>query len=222
MQKLDLKVEAREVGKKSFVNTLRKTGKIPAILYGQSEAPMPLVVDGREMARILKSGENVILNLEVTGGKSGTAQTVIVRDIQRDPVKETIDHIDFVRINLNEKIEVNVNLVSKGDCPGVTAGGIMEFIHHEVPIRCLPLEIPERITIDVSGLELGHSIHVNEVAFPEGVECLLDPEEPLVAVHAPQQEEAAGAEEAKPAEPEVIGKKEKEGEAPAAEKEAKK
>lgn len=222
MQKLDLKVSLREIGTKSAVKILRKTEKIPAILYGKSLDPVALTVDGRELTRILKSGENVILNLAVTGGKKDSVHTVIIRDIQHDPVKETIDHLDFVSINLDEKIEVKVHLTSKGECPGVAAGGILEFIHHEVPVRCLPLEIPEKIVIDVSNLNIGRSLHVSEVTFPQGVECLLDPHEPLIAVHAPQEEEVKEEDAAaKPAEPEVIGKKEKDAEA-AVEKEVKK
>lgn len=212
MKTVELNVARREKLGKGHAKRLRKANRIPAVLYGPKLSPVSLDVDLKEFRGVIKTGarENVILNLKIEGDK-GKGQTAIIKELQLDPVTDNICHVDFNAISLTEKLRVKIPLQAKGDAPGVKEGGVLDFVHREIEVECLPTEIPERIFVDVSNLNITDSIHVKDLSFPSEVVCVLLPDEVVVTVLAPMKEEVVmPAEGAAAAEPEVIGKKKEE------------
>lgn len=227
MKTVELKVLTREKLGKNHAHRIRKGSRIPAILYGSKLVPIPLEMDLKDFQKVLKTeaGENVILTLKIGGVKKGNEHTAIIKEIQTDPVTDALYHVDFNAISLTQKIRVKVPVHAKGEAPGIKEGGVLEHVHHEIEVECLPAEIPEKIEVHVDQMNIGDAIHVKNVTFPAGVICILDPEEVIFTVLAPMKEEVVPPPEEAPKEPEVIGKKKEEGaeavEAAGAEKGAK-
>lgn len=216
-QRMILKAKRRSVIGKSRVKALRRQGELPAVFYGSATGSIPLALSFKEFEAVIhtRAGANVLLTLQIEGEKKPAEHTVIVKEVQHDPVSDTIQHVDLHAISLTERLAVNVPLAVRGESLGVKEGGVLDVVHHEIEIECLPADIPERIEVDVSAMAIGSSIHVRELTFPKGVACLLGPEEVVVAVHAPRKEEEAPAAEA-PSEPELVGREKKEKEEEAA------
>lgn len=209
-----LNAEPRQGIKKGANRKLRATGRVPAVLYGKDQEPTLLSVDAREAERLFQqiSVENTIIDLKVRG--DGSKIQALVREVQVGAVRPDLIHIDFYKIQAGVKLEVEVPVELVGIPNGVRQeGGILEQIVHEVPVRCLPDQIPESIQIDVTGLGLQDSLHVSDLKVAEGVEILMDPERTLCIVSVPRAviEEAATPAEAPVTE--VIGEKKEEGEA---------
>lgn len=214
MKTVELKVVWREKTGKGHARRIRKENRIPAILYGSKLVPVPLEVDLKEFKKILKTGagENVILTLKIDGLKKDNEHTALIKDIQVDPITDIFSHVDFNAISLTEKIRVKVPVHAKGEAPGLKEGGVLEHIHREIEVECLPTQIPEKFEVTVDHLMIGDSVHVRELSIPEGVICTMDAEEVILALHAPMKEEVpVAAEEPAASEPEVIGKKKEEG-----------
>lgn len=213
MEKIILKADARkEVGKRA-AKDLRRQGLIPANVYKSGESAISIQVSGDDLRGALhtKAGENVIITLKISGA-AAKDKTVLIKEIQREPIKDQILHVDFNEISLTEALKVSVPLSSRGEPVGVKVdGGILEHVMWELNVECLPTAIPEKIEVDVSGLKIGEAVYVKNIAPPEGVKILTDPE--LIAmivkppkVEAPKEEVAVeGA-----AEPELIRKKKEE------------
>jgi large subunit ribosomal protein L25 len=235
---MDATLEAvkRETRGKNEARRLRAAGRIPATVYGAQKegdagTTFPVAVDPKPLLRILhsESGLNTLITLKVDG--EGDAR-VLVKEFQLDPITNTLLHADFYRVNMDRKITVTVPVVYKGEPRGVKVeGGVLEPLHREIELETLPAEIPDAIEIDVRDLGLNDAIFVRDVATNVRWTPITDPGTMLVHVITPRAvEEPAAAEAAvaaapaAAAEPEVIkkGKTEKEGEAPAAGKEAKK
>ncbi len=186
----------------------RAQGRIPGIVYGHGEDPVPIVVDSRafQLAVQHHKGGNAIVNLAVGGGEL----TALIRDVQYDPVSHHILHLDFQHISLTESIEVKVGVHLNGLPAGVKdGGGVLEVILREIEVRCLPTAIPAALEYDVSGLGVGQSLHVRDLSAP-GVTILSDPDATVATVVAPTVVEEAAPAEGAPvegaAEPEVITK----------------
>ena len=222
MAVISLSGDARKSLGKGGARQLRRGGRIPGILYGHGETPIPVSVAAREFQLALRThkGGNPIVNLAVSGGEF----TALIRDVQYDPLTHDILHLDFQHISLTETIEVKVAVHLTGLPVGVKdGGGILETILREIEVRCLPTAIPPSIEIDVSHLNIGDSVHVREVSVPDvtilndGGETIATVVPPTVMEEKPAEEAVVG--EAAAAEPEVIakGKKEEEGAAAAAE-----
>lgn len=211
MKTIELQATYRKDVGKTHVKKVRAGAQIPAVVYGSKTKPVSIQVDYRSFEHIIHTGagENVLINLKVSGEKK-LDERVILKEVQHDPVTDRIKHIDFHVVSLTEKIEIKVRLVTKGEAPGAKAGGILDVVHHEIEVRCLPTEMPEKLEADISHLEIGDSLHIKDIAIPKGVECLLAADEVVVTVHAPKAEEEKPAEEAA-AEPEVIAKGKEEG-----------
>lgn len=203
----------------------RASGHIPAVLYGHGEEPVPVTIHAREFELALRGhqGSNPIVNLAVAGGE----YTALIRDVQYHPVSHAIVHLDFQHISLTETIEVKVAVHLTGLPVGVKdGGGILETILRDLDVRCLPTAIPPSISVDVSHLAIGDSVHVREVSVPD-VTILNDGDETIATVVPPTIMEEKPVEEvvteAAAAEPEVIAKgKKEEGEAAVAEDKDKK
>lgn len=218
MQQAKLEVQQRDTFGKQSARDLRKEGGVPAVLYGRAQDTVAIQVNARTFKQFLRTyGENVIINMEV---EAGDPETVIIKEIQRHPVdKQTLLHADFIRISLDEPVTSAVPVILVGNPPGVQEGGVLESPLREVSLHCLPMEMPNNITIDVSHLEIGDSVHVSDLTLDEEIDILDEPERILAMVSQPrihledelaEGEEGEGAEEdaaEEPTEPEVISRR---------------
>jgi large subunit ribosomal protein L25 len=216
-KQVKLKVEPRTNVGRSAVRKLRARGLIPAIIYGGDDKPQPLQVTARDINVMMSkaSGENVLVELDIAGEES--SRTALVQEVQHSPVGGEIRHVDFHAISMDEMIQAEVPLEATGTAIGVkTFGGLLEQSLRTLAIECLPGDLPDRITVDVSQLNIGDSIHVRDIQFPTGVTPKVQPDLTAFSVVAPVVEEepvAAEAEAAAAAGPEVITEKKQEGEA---------
>lgn len=224
MEEIKLDVQIRnEIGSRG-VRALRKNDFVPAIVYGgKNRKPTAIKVDRRAYERVMRlhQGQSVVFHLNVQqDGKKLRDYSAIVKEEQHEPVSDDLLHIDFNRISLTEEIEVKVQVVTKGEAKGVKAdGGSLDHALWELDIVCLPTNIPEKISIDVTPLEIGDAVHVKDIVLPAGVKTNHDPEAILVSVVPPMKEVEEPAEGEELTEPEVIGEK-KEGEEEKAEEKA--
>jgi large subunit ribosomal protein L25 len=203
-----------EVGK-GVARKLRQAGRIPAVYYGRGEEPIVLVVGLKDLQDVIAraEGSNVIVDLKVDG--SGTAdRKALIREIQRDPVGGHILHLDLQHISLTERIVVEVPIVLLGIATGVKdGGGILEHLLREVEVECLPTDIPSRLEVDVSALNIGDSLHVSDLK-ADRVEILTEADRAIATVVPPTVlEEAKPAEEGAAAEPELVKEKKEDAEA---------
>jgi large subunit ribosomal protein L25 len=231
-KQVKLKAEHRSETGRSAVRKLKARGIIPAVIYGGKDKPQPLQVSARDINTILShaSGENILVELEIEGEKSG--RTALLQEIQHSPVGGSVLHLDFHAVSMDEKIEADVPVEAIGVANGVkNFGGLLEQSLRSLTIECLPRDLPDRITVDVSALNIGDSIHVRDMQLPSGVVAKVQSDLTAFSVLAPvvEEEPVAVAAEAAAAGPEVIKEKKEEGEAAAAttapapkEKEAKK
>ncbi|OGB93568.1 MAG: hypothetical protein A2Z31_03135 [candidate division NC10 bacterium RBG_16_65_8] len=211
MATVDLQGELRTETGKQVAKRLRRAQRIPAVVYGRQRGPVPLAVNPQELLSALESGENTLINLAVTGGATPQTSLVILKELQRDPVKGRPLHADFQEISMERKVRVEVPLVLQGDPIGVKdKGGILEHTLRQLSVECLPIDIPEKIVVDVAGLDIGDALHVRDLRVAEGIRILDDEARVVASVSAPVAEEVAAPTEEAPAEPEVVGKKEKE------------
>jgi len=187
MTEVALTVEARDAAGKGVARKLRALGRIPAVLYGVGTTTQSLSVDAKEIVALLRhseSGLNTLINLKIQGQK-GAAKTVMVRDLQRDPVTGAALHADFYAIDLKHTIRVSVPVQLVGTPVGVRLNdGLLEHLIHEVEIDCLPNAIPEHIDVDVTELDIEQMIHVSDMVLPEGAVMYTDAEVAVAAVHA--------------------------------------
>ncbi|MGH9559034.1 MAG: 50S ribosomal protein L25 [Bryobacteraceae bacterium] len=221
----DITIEARARSErgKNEARRLRAAGSAPGILYGAGGEAVAVAVSPKEVTRILHSGSghNTIFNLKIQDGET---TPVMVADWQLDPVKDNLLHVDLIRVDLTKRLRVKVPVHTTGEPKGVKLqGGLHEAITREVEIECLPDDIPEAFTVDVTELMMGESIRAGEIPMPESIALVSNPESVISHVVALKAEEAPAAAEtpegtpaAAGAEPEVIkkGKKEEEGAAP--------
>ena len=216
-KQVKLKVEPRTSVGRSAVRKLKARGVIPAIIYGGKDKPQPLQVSARDINAMMShaSGENVLVELEVAGEKSN--RTALVQEVQHSPVSGDILHIDFHAISMDETIQAEVPLEPTGIPNGVkNFGGLLEQSLRALTIECLPRDLPDRVTVDVSQLNIGDSIHVRQIQLPSGVTSKVPPDLTAFSVLAPTvEEEPVVAEAEAAAGPEVITEKKPEGEAAA-------
>jgi large subunit ribosomal protein L25 len=221
-----LEAQPREAGSKNQARRVRQDGKIPAVVYGAGKESLSICVDPRVVTRILNSetGHNTIFDLALNGEKT----KAMIVDWQYEPIKGRLLHIDLKRIALDKVLKVSVPIFLVGEAAGVKQeGGIMEQMLREVEIECLPTDIPSHIDADVTHLTFGKVLRVSDLPHSAKLKFLTDPNQPVAHVTSVKEEvvvtpEAAAAEAAAPAEPEVIKKgkqeTEEEGEAEAPEK----
>jgi large subunit ribosomal protein L25 len=188
-----VEVETRDQFGSRVTRRLRKTGKVPGVVYGGGDgASTAFTADARELRRVLV-GAGALIDLKI----GGDSKPVIVKDMQFHPVRGQLMHIDFVQVRLDEKIQTTVAVHVEGtdDAPGVKEGGVLEQATHQLNIEALPTAIPDAITVDVSSLGIAETMHLSAVTAPEGVTFLDDLEETIIATIVVPTEE--------PEEPEV-------------------
>jgi len=220
--KLVLDAEPRDLGKHSELTNLREKDRIPVVVYGLGKESVALSIDARQYEKSIMHthSEHSILELKVGEHK----EPVVVKEVQINPVKNRIIHIDFHRISLQKKIEIEVPVVLIGEAPGAEQGGTVQHQLRELKVKGLPDKIPHEVQIDISALQMGEGISAGQVVLPSGLELLTPAEELVVHVLHPTKVEEVAPEaeaaeaEAGPEEPEVIAKgKEKEEEGKEAE-----
>jgi large subunit ribosomal protein L25 len=214
--------ESRDSRGKNEARRLRVAGSMPAVVYGGTDGPVAVAVSPKEVSRILNSrtGHNTIFNLSVAGGIN---TPVMIVDWQFDPIKDSLLHVDLKRIDLTHRIRVKVPVVTQGEPTGVKIqGGIHEIITREIEIECLPDDIPEQFTVDISDLGLNQSIRASDIKLKDAIELISPADQVISHVVSLRAEAEAPAEVAAVAEPEVIKKGKKDEAAPAADAGAKK
>lgn len=212
MAKANLKAKKRDESGKGSARTLRREGRVPAVIYGRELEPVHLSVDAHEAQKLFHSisVDNTIVDLDVEGEKK--PYQTLVREIQMHPWRPVMQHVDFLRIQEGVAVDLEVPIRLSGVPAGVRlGGGVLEQMVHDLPIRCVPSKIPEAFELDVTGLEVNQSLHVSDIKLAEGVESRIPADRTicLVAIPrlveeavtvAPTVEGAEGAEGAAPAE----------------------
>lgn len=215
MQRITINAEKREESGKGPARAMRRSGQTPGVIYREGRST-PIKLDKKELMGFLKStaGQQVIVNLKLNDGSEKLA---LMKQFQSDPVKGDVLHVDFFEVSLTEKVSVTVPIVTVGEPIGVKRdGGILQHNLREIGIECLPDRIIGHVEVDVSGLSVGHSVHVRDLNLGEGIKVLTDPHEVITSVTAVVVEEAApaeaeaAAEEEAAAEPEIVKKGKKE------------
>ncbi len=218
MERPRLEAKVREKTGKSAAHFLRREGWVPAVLYGLNEETTSLQVKEKEFGDIVKeSGENAVIDLEIDG-EADSAVHGIVKERQFDPVWGKLLHIDFLRISLTQKLTAEVPVITIGEPAGEKEGGVLEHVLRHVEVECLPDKIPENIEVDVTGLEIGDSIHVEQLVVPADAEMVTEHDKVVISIVRPRVEEEKEVVEEEAEEPELVGRKEKEGEVSGEEK----
>lgn len=217
MAQAEIVVRRRSETGKGPVGRMRKAGRVPAVIYGHGGPAEPLSVERRLIERLLDSGAHVV-GVRYEDGENGDGagdpeKRALIREVQVDPVSQQVLHVDLQEVSEHESIVVRVPLVLRGEPVGIKEGGVMERVLHELEIECPADLVVDSITVDVSGLELGSSVHVEELTLPEGAKAISQGGLVVVSVRRPREVEeevvaAAGTEV--PEQPEVIGEKERE------------
>jgi large subunit ribosomal protein L25 len=213
-QVTELSIEAREPGHSRATRRLRRSGRIPGVLYGGGDEPMPFAVDERALRHAL-AARGAVIELSVGGGNATPA---VLKDTQVHPVRNETLHVDFLRVDLKQAISavVGVEFLGTDDAPGVKEGGVLEQITRELHIEALPTDIPEAIQVDVSQMQINDTLTLEAVRAPEGVTLLDDPQETVLASLTPPTIDAEAEEEALEEETERVGEGEGEAEGSAA------
>ena len=212
MEEIRLKAESRVQGGKNIARRLRKSGIIPAILYGKDVEPLPLRVSAKEWRTVQsRVKSNTINKMELKRNDHAEERPVMLKDLQKAALNDAVLHIDFLQVSMERAVQVEVPIHLVGEPVGLVKGGVIEQHLRTIMVESLPGQIPEKIDVDISALDIGDSVHVNEISLP-GIKLLAPPDVAVVGVTPPQAEE-------KPAE--VAAPVGEEAAAPAEEKEEK-
>lgn len=210
----ELAVEARDGAGKGAARAVRRSGRVPAVIYGDNKAPISISIDRVELRHELKQPgfRRRLYDLRI----NGLAERVLPRDVQRHPVSDEPLHVDFLRIGAGAEISVNVAVVFVNEelSPGLKRGGVLNIVRHEIEVVCPATEIPESFIIDLEGLEIGDGVHISQVTLPENVvPTITDRDFTIATVAAPTvvRDEAAAEAEAEEEE-EIEGEEAVEGE----------
>jgi large subunit ribosomal protein L25 len=178
-----LKAQTRDGRGKGAARKLRAQGLVPGVLYGHGVDPVAISLSSQDLLHFFRSthGATTVFDLEV----DGTKHMAIAREIQRDHLHGRYVHIDFLAVRRDEKVRMSVDIHETGEAPGVKTGGVIEHHLREVEIECLPGDVPEQITADISSLELGDMLRLGDIPVPSGVTFLTDPETPVISVVTP-------------------------------------
>jgi large subunit ribosomal protein L25 len=209
LELIELKTNIRTTTGNGPARRLRQKGQIPAVLYGPGTESVLLSVNISDIDRILKKGRigQALLNLVIPDNGETSIKTVMVKELQIQPVSRNFLHIDFYEVAMDRKIMVNVPVTTTGKAKGVELGGILQIIRRELEVQCFPLDVPESIELDITDLDIGDSIHVGDISLQNEIEFLGDENFTVVTIVTPKIEE----------EEEAIEEEEEEGEAAIAE-----
>ncbi len=164
-----ISAEQRERVGKGSARAVRRAGRVPAVIYGDKKEPLGITLETREITKIVHQPGIFGRLLDIKVGKD--SHTVLTRDIQFHPVSDNILHMDFLRVSGSAKVAVAVavEFINEDDCPGIKIGGVLNVVRYEVELLCPATTIPEKITVDLSGLKIGDSVHISTIDLPDGV-----------------------------------------------------
>lgn len=209
MEQFEIHATVRKARGNSPARKLRRDGQMPAVLYGRNTDPVSLAVSVKDLEQTLKKGNvgSIIFNLIIQNGQKIT-KPAMIKELQSHPVSGNLLHVDFYEIDMQRKINVMIPIIVKGKAKGVELGGVLQVVRREIEVLCLPGDIPEAIELDISDLDIGDAIHVEDIKLGDSVEIPADVNFTVVTVvspkmEAPEAEEEAeeeGAEEAEEAE----------------------
>jgi len=221
MQRVDLDVDVRREAGKGVARTLRRQGRVPAVLY-HAGASVLLSVEEKAIEKLFHTGagEHVLITLKIKDGAGHRTCMAVVRDRQRDPITDRVLHVDLFEISLDKPLRVSVPVQATGDVPvGVKEGGVMHHHLRQVEVECLPLAVPDSLQVDASSLQINQSLHVRDLVVDPSIRMLTPGDQVVISVAAPISEAkleqllTATAKETK--EPELVKKEKKEEEAAA-------
>ncbi|QMW24078.1 50S ribosomal protein L25/general stress protein Ctc [Sandaracinobacteroides saxicola] len=182
---LTLSAEARDRAGKGASRAVRREGRVPAVIYGNKEVPVTIHVEEKALVKLLSSGHfmNSMVELELDGAKHRT----LPRDVQFHPVSDRPIHVDFLRVAANSlvTVEVPVQFINETASPGIKRGAVLNIVRHEVEIRCPADAIPDDLVVDLTGYDVGASIHISAVKLPDGVKTVIDRDFTLATIVAP-------------------------------------
>jgi large subunit ribosomal protein L25 len=192
-----LSARIRETKGKGAARKIRKENQLPAIFYSPGRETVMLNVNTVELQTIVReaTSENIILNLHIDRGNGGETKTVLLKELQVDPINGSYYHADFFEISMDKELTVDISINFLGTPVGVTNGGILQHVRREIAVSCLPDKIIEKLDIDVSHLEIGESVHIEDIQFPEGIKTSLEGHLTVATVSAPTVTEPEPEEE---------------------------
>jgi len=185
---LDIKADIRTSKGNGPARVLRRAGRVPAILYGPGMEPVMLSVDRQDFEGVIRKRKISQILLNLRQNDDASKRTVMIKEMQTHPVSHDFLHIDFYEVAMDRKIRVNVPIVPKGKSVGVEQGGLLQLIRRELEVLCLPLNIPDALEVDITNLDIGDSLHVEDVPHGEGVEIPADVNFTVVTVLSPKAE----------------------------------
>ena len=201
MEELRIQAEVRKERGKGQARKMRKAGVIPAIVYGRDVEPLALTISSKDWRRLeAHARSNAVIRMSVKGVEGGAERPVMIKSVQKQPVDHSILHVDFLEVSMERVVQVEVPIHLTGDPVGLVKGGVIEQHLRTVMVESLPGQIPEKIDVDISLLDIGDSIHIGEISLP-GIKLLDHPDVAVVGVTPPEKEEVvAPAAAAAPAE----------------------
>jgi large subunit ribosomal protein L25 len=193
--RIKLDVKPREDAGSAVARRLRADGMIPGVLYGDGKKAHPFAVEERELRRVLtgEHGLHAILDVVFDGQK--TAHHAVLKDYQLDPTRPRLLHIDLHEVRLDQVIQTQVAVEPVGESPGVKEGGVLTLVLREVNVEALPMEVPDKIDLDISAMTIGDSLRISDLAVPEGARLLDDPESVVATLTPPTRVEEPEVEE---------------------------
>ena len=198
METIETQVEPREAGAKGKAKQLRREGKLPGIFYGPKAESVPLELDRKDFLSRVAGLEGSHLIRIKSSSPLLAERVALVKEMQFHPVTGEVVHADLYEVDLSARIRVKVPLHFVGKAEGVVRGGILQPVVREIEVECLPMDIPEYFDVEVSSLDIGHSLHVKDLSIPEGVTAVYESNLTLVTVVPPTVEEAPAAAEVAP------------------------
>lgn len=196
MAQYQLAATVRSTKGKEAAKKMRKEKDIPGIFYGPNSEPIMISFIDGDLRKILKhsASENIIMGLELKTDKGSETKMVMLKELQADPLKDSYIHADFYEISMDKEITLHIPVILINTPVGVTNGGVLQHVRRELTISCLPDKVIESIEVDVSGLDIGESLHIEHVIFPEGITTPQEGHLTIAVVNAPTVSEAAGEE----------------------------
>ncbi|HEX7065159.1 MAG TPA: 50S ribosomal protein L25/general stress protein Ctc [Bacillales bacterium] len=196
-----LQAKPRDVEKKSTIKKIRREGNVPAVVYGNGVNSRSIYFSNSEFIKVMReAGRNGVITLKV----ENEDYPVMVHDLQKDNLKDELLHADFYKVDMTSEVDADVNVHLVGDAAGQKEGGVVQQLLHELTVRALPAEIPDSIEVNIEELNIGDSLSVSDLKAFETYKVLNEPEDTIVSVTRPQQEEEPEDEEAGEQEPELV------------------
>ncbi len=211
-KQIKLAAQTRPHVGRTAVKKIKQQGFVPGVVYGAKQEPLHVQLSAREFANVLShaSGEHLLVELDIAGAQPAN-RLALIQEVQHDPIRGSVLHVDFHAVSADEKIHAEIPVVTTGESVGVKSfGGLLEVSVHVIEVECLPKDLPDAITIDVSNLNVGDALHIRDLQLPAGVSARGDQDLTVVRVSAPTVAEAEPA--AAAAQPEVIKEKKPEAE----------